>query len=127
MRALAQAAEAAGFDSFWFPDHLLSEEEDHGFWDAFTVLSAIAALTQRITIGALVACASFRTPGLVAKIADTLDEVSEGHFVLGFGAGWSQPEHAAFGYPCDHLTGRFEEALQIIVPLLRNGQVDFTG
>jgi alkanesulfonate monooxygenase SsuD/methylene tetrahydromethanopterin reductase-like flavin-dependent oxidoreductase (luciferase family) len=67
---------------------MLSEEEDQGFWDAFTVLSAIAALTQRITIGSLVACASFRTPGLVAKIADTLDEVSQGRFVLGLGSGW---------------------------------------
>ncbi len=127
MRALALAAEAAGFDSFWLPDHLLSEEEDQGFWDAFTILSAIAALTQRITIGSLVACASFRNPGLVAKIADTLDEVSQGRFVLGLGAGWYQPEHAAFGYPFDHLTERFEEALQIIVPLLRDGQADFSG
>jgi alkanesulfonate monooxygenase SsuD/methylene tetrahydromethanopterin reductase-like flavin-dependent oxidoreductase (luciferase family) len=127
IRALALAAEAAGFDSFWLPDHLLSEGEDQGFWDVFTVLSAIAALTQRITIGSPVACASFHNPGPVAKIADTLDEVSQGRFVLGLGSGWYQPEHAAFGYPFDHLTERFEEALQIIVPLLRDGQADFSG
>lgn len=91
------------------------------------MLSALAAVTTRITLGPLVACTSFRPPALLAKMADTLDEISGGRFILGLGAGWHQPEYEAFGYPFDHLASRFEEALQIIVPLLREGHVDFQG
>lgn len=60
-------------------------------------------------------------------MSDTLDEISSGRFILGLGAGWHQPEYEAFGYPFDHLASRFEEALQVIVPLLREGHVDFQG
>jgi len=74
-----------------------------------------------------VACTSFRSPTLLAKMADTLDEISGGRFILGLGAGWHQPEYEAFGFPFDHLASRFEEALQVIVPLLREGHVDFQG
>jgi alkanesulfonate monooxygenase SsuD/methylene tetrahydromethanopterin reductase-like flavin-dependent oxidoreductase (luciferase family) len=91
------------------------------------MLSALAAVTTRITLGSIVACTSFRPPALLAKMADALDEVSGGRFVLGLGAGWHRPEYEAFGYPFDHLASRFAEALQIIVPLLRQGQVDFQG
>jgi alkanesulfonate monooxygenase SsuD/methylene tetrahydromethanopterin reductase-like flavin-dependent oxidoreductase (luciferase family) len=69
----------------------------------------------------------FRNPALLAKMAVTLDEVSGGRLILGLGAGWHQPEFDAFGYPFDHLAGRFEEGLKIIAPLLRQGQVDFAG
>jgi alkanesulfonate monooxygenase SsuD/methylene tetrahydromethanopterin reductase-like flavin-dependent oxidoreductase (luciferase family) len=84
-------------------------------------------VTSRVTIGPFVACTGFRNPALLAKMADTLDEVSGGRLILGLGAGWHEPEYTAFGYPFDHLAGRFEEALQIIVPLLREGHVDFRG
>ena len=80
-----------------------------------------------MTLGPFVACTSFRNPALLAKMADTLDEVSGGRLILGLGAGWHQPEFDAFGYPWDHLVGRFEEALRVIVPLLREGHVDFRG
>lgn len=129
-QALAQAAEATGFASFWLPDHVIfrfPEQEERGTWEAYTFLSALAAVTKSITLGPLVACTSFRNPALLAKMADTLDEISDGRSILGLGAGWHEPEYAAFGYPFDHLAGRFEEALKIIVPLLHVGQVDFTG
>ena len=83
--------------------------------------------TSRIELGPFVACNSFRNPALLAKMAVTLDEVSDGRLVLGIGAGWHEPEYHAFGYPYDHRVGRFEEALQIIAPLLREGRVDFEG
>ena len=83
------------------------------------MLSAIASITSRVTLGPFVACTSFREPALLAKMADTLDEVSGGRLLLGLGAGYHVPEYTAFGYPHDHLAGRFEEALQIILPLLR--------
>jgi alkanesulfonate monooxygenase SsuD/methylene tetrahydromethanopterin reductase-like flavin-dependent oxidoreductase (luciferase family) len=128
--ALTQAAEQIGLDSLWLADHLLARmpnEPEQGVWDVFTFLSALAVQTQKILLGPLVACTSFRNPGLLAKIAVGLDELSEGRFILGLGAGWHEPEYTAFGYPFDHRAARFEEALQIIVPLLREGKVDFQG
>jgi probable F420-dependent oxidoreductase len=130
IRAMAQAAEAAGFDSFWLADHLIFREpgeEEKGAWESLTFLSALAATTPRVSIGSLVACTSFRNPALLAKMADSLDEISDGRFILGLGAGWHEPEYTAFGYPFDHRAGRFEEALRIIAPLLREGHMDFAG
>ncbi len=130
VRALTQAAEHAGFDSAWFEDHFIARfpnRDETGVWEVFTMLGALAASTSRITLGPLVACTSFRNPALLAKIADTMDEISGGRFILGLGAGWHKPEYTAFGYPFDHLAARFEEALHIIVPLLREGHVDFAG
>jgi alkanesulfonate monooxygenase SsuD/methylene tetrahydromethanopterin reductase-like flavin-dependent oxidoreductase (luciferase family) len=80
-----------------------------------------------VQLGTLVMCVPFRNPAVLAKMADTVDEISQGRLILGLGAGWHQPEFDAFGLPFDHKVDRFEEALQIIVPLLREGRVDFTG
>jgi probable F420-dependent oxidoreductase len=129
MKGWAQAAETTGFASFWVADHLIfrSGEKEGGIWEAFTMLGALAAVTERIQLGPMVACTSFRNPALLAKIADTLDEISGGRSILGLGAGWHEPEYQAFGYPFDHLASRFEEALQVAVPLLQGETVDFTG
>ncbi|HVB65558.1 MAG TPA: LLM class flavin-dependent oxidoreductase [Nitrolancea sp.] len=130
LRDLALAAEAVGLDSFWLPDHLIyrpHEPEQLGCWEIFTTLGALANATSKIALGSFVAATSFRNPALVAKMAATLDEISNGRFLLGLGAGNWEPEHTAFGYPFDHRASRFEEALQIIAPLLREGSVDFHG
>jgi probable F420-dependent oxidoreductase len=130
MAALARRAEEIGFDSFWVPDHLLyrfPQVHPQGAWDAWSLLAALAATTERMEIGPLVACTSFRNPTLIAKMADTIDEISGGRLILGLGAGWHEPEYTAFGYPFDHRVSRFEEALQIITALLRTGHVDFQG
>jgi probable F420-dependent oxidoreductase len=132
VQQMAQEAERIGLDSFWVADHFLYRPPQEGAqlvgqWEAFTFLSALAAATSRITLGPMVAATSFRNPALLAKMADSLDEISDGRFVLGVGAGWHKPEYDAFGYPFDRLAGRFEEALQVIVPLLREGKVDFHG
>ena len=129
-KAMAQAAEQMGFDSIWAADHLISRmagADEEGVWECFTLLGALAAATSRVTLGPLVACTSFRNPGLLAKMADTVDEISGGRFVLGLGAGWHEPEYQAFGYPFDHLATRFEESLEIIVPLIRKGSVSYHG
>lgn len=129
-RALALAAEGAGLDSVWVYDHLYIHHEGReptGCWEGWTVWTALAEATERVELGALVLCTAFRNPALLAKMAITLDEVSEGRIVLGLGAGWHKPEFDAFGYPYDHLASRFEEALQIIAPLVREGEVDFQG
>jgi probable F420-dependent oxidoreductase len=122
--------EAAAFDAIWVYDHLLYRwpgRATDGIWECWTMLSALAEATDRVELGTLVACTQFRNPALLAKMAVTLDEVSGGRFTLGVGAGWHRPEFDAFGFPFDHRVGRFEEALQIIAPLLREGRVDFAG
>src|SRR5919199_1785390 len=130
VRDLAVQAEEAGFDVVWLYDHLLyryPERGTLGVWEGWTFLAAIAEATQRAELGTIVMCTAFRNPALLAKMAETLDEVSEGRLILGLGAGWHQPEFDAFGIPFDHKAGRFEEALQIIVPLIKEGRVDFRG
>jgi alkanesulfonate monooxygenase SsuD/methylene tetrahydromethanopterin reductase-like flavin-dependent oxidoreductase (luciferase family) len=129
-RAMAVQAEAAGFDSIWVFDHLLLRYPDQppeGVWECWTVLSALAEATQRVEIGALVICTAFRSPALLAKMAVTLDEVSNGRLILGLGSGWHQPEFDGIGIPFDAKVDRFAEALAIIAPLLREGRTSFAG
>lgn len=130
IKSTAIRCEEFGFDSLWVYDHLLYREKKDqtlGIWEAWTMLSALAAVTSRVTLGTLVSCNSFRNPALLAKMAHTVDEISGGRLVLGVGAGWNQPEYDAFGYPFDHRVDRFEEAMKIIHPLLKEGRVDFSG
>jgi probable F420-dependent oxidoreductase len=127
---MARAAEDAGFDSIWLGDHLLYRGDDRaerGPWEAWTMLSALAAVTERVTLGPLVACTAFHPPGVIAKMAATIDEVSGGRFVLGLGAGWNREEFAAFGLPYDRRVSRFEEAFAIIRGMLAGERVDARG
>ncbi len=120
-RSMARAAEDAGFDSIWVGDHLLYRGDgkpERGPWEAWTLLSALAAVTDRVRLGPLVACAAFHPPGLIAKAAATIQEVSGGRFVLGLGAGWNEHEFRAFGIPFDRRVDRFEEAFTVIRRLL---------
>jgi alkanesulfonate monooxygenase SsuD/methylene tetrahydromethanopterin reductase-like flavin-dependent oxidoreductase (luciferase family) len=130
LREMVQTAEAIGLDSVWVGDHLLYRWEDapsRGPWEAWTALTAIAAVTERVQIGPLVACTSFHNPAMLAKKAATLDEISGGRLILGLGAGWNETEYRAFGFPYDHRVSRFEEAFTIIRTLLRDGRCDFDG
>jgi len=128
--AMARAAEAIGLDSLWVGDHLLYRSPDRparGPWEAWSMLAALAASTERIQLGPLVAATSFRTPALLAKMAATVDEISGGRLILGLGAGWNETEYRAFGFPFDQRVARFEEAFTIIRTLLREGRIDFEG
>ncbi|MGH2456908.1 MAG: LLM class flavin-dependent oxidoreductase [Candidatus Limnocylindria bacterium] len=131
IRALALQAEAIGFDTIWAPDELLwrsAPDKERGFWDGVAMMGALAAVTSRIKVGSWVMSALHRNPGIVAKCVETLDEISGGRFVFGLGAGHAWPGQAtAFGLPEDNIYARYEEALQIIVPLLRGGRADFAG
>ena len=88
---------------------------------------AVAAATSRIKVGTWVLSALHRNPGITAKAVETLDEISGGRFVFGLGSGHAGRQAHAFGLPEDHVIGRFEEAVEIIVPLLRDGRADFEG
>lgn len=143
MQERARHAETVGFDSIWLVDHLMFRRDDTpmnrnapadpersdwvGLWECWTVLSALAAVTSRVELGTLVTCTAYRNPAMLAKIAETVDEISGGRVVLGLGAGDHPSEFEAFGYPWERRVSRFEEALQVTVPLLREGHVDFDG
>jgi len=130
IRSLAVQAEVGGLDSLWVYDHFLFRspgEPDDGIHEAWTVLTAVAAVTERVQVGSIVLGTGFRPPALTAKMAATADEIANGRLILGLGTGWYEPEYHAFGYPFDHRAGRFEEALAIIVPLTRGERVTAHG
>lgn len=128
--AMTRLAEQAGFDSIWLGDHLLYRvegEPDRAPFEAWALLAALAGATERIALGPLVACTGFHNPAVLAKAAETVDEISGGRLILGLGAGWNRAEFEAFGVSYDRRVDRFEEAFTIIRSLLRDGRVDFAG
>jgi alkanesulfonate monooxygenase SsuD/methylene tetrahydromethanopterin reductase-like flavin-dependent oxidoreductase (luciferase family) len=128
--AMARSAEDVGFDSVWVGDHLLYRDDglpERGPWEAWTLLAGLATVTQRVAIGPLVTCTAFHLPGVLAKVAATVDEMSGGRLVLGLGAGWNEIEFRAFGIPFDRRASRFEEAFEIIRGLLAGRRVTFHG
>jgi probable F420-dependent oxidoreductase len=130
LRDMARTAEEVGFDSIWVGDHLLYRDDDlppRGPWEAWSVLAALAGITERVELGPLVASASFHNPAMLAKKAATVDEISGGRLIMGLGAGWNKTEYRAYGFPFDHRVDRFEEAFTIVRGLLRDGHVDFAG
>jgi alkanesulfonate monooxygenase SsuD/methylene tetrahydromethanopterin reductase-like flavin-dependent oxidoreductase (luciferase family) len=127
---MARAAEEVGFESIWLGDHLLYRgdgREERGPWEVWTQLAGIAAVTERAEIGPLVACTSFHPPGLIAKMAASVDEISGGRLVLGLGAGWNETEYRAFGLPYDRRVSRFEESFSIIRRILAGDRVQSAG
>jgi probable F420-dependent oxidoreductase len=130
VRTIALAVEASGFDSIWVGDHHLyrrSDPPERGPWEAWTQLAALAAVTSRVKLGPLVAATAFHPPGVLARMAASVDEVSGGRFVLGIGAGWNEAEFRAFGLPFDHLGSRFEESFEIVRGLLAGERVTLAG
>jgi alkanesulfonate monooxygenase SsuD/methylene tetrahydromethanopterin reductase-like flavin-dependent oxidoreductase (luciferase family) len=130
IRALAVRADEIGFDTVWTADELLwrpPDGETHGWWECVAMTGAVAAATSRVKVGTWVTSALHRNPGITAKAVETLDEISGGRFVFGLGSGHAGRQGHTFGLPEDHVFSRFEEALRIIVPLLRQGRADFEG
>src|ERR671910_552297 len=130
--AMARLAVEIGFDMLWLPDHFMLKLERHGgqargVWECWTTTAGIAAALPGIPIGTMVACTSFHNPGSIAKMAETVDDISQGNFVLGLGCGWHADEYHMYGLPFDHRVDRFEEALRIISPLVRTGRASFEG
>ena len=126
---LARLAEEGGADSLWLADHFFYRDQqvEIGLHEAFTLLTAVAAVTTRVQMGPLVACTSFRSAGMLAKIAATIDAVADGRFILGLGCGWHEAEYEAFGIPFDHRVGRFEEVVAAVRSMLHGERVTVDG
>lgn len=129
IRAVALTAERAGIDSVWYLDHFFLARAGGrlGVRECWTVLSALAGMTERVRLGSLVLCQSFRHPALLAKAAATLQEVSRGRLVLGLGAGWFEAEYREYGFPFDRRVARLEEYAAIVIRLLAGESVTFRG
>lgn len=127
---LARRAETLGFDSLWVGDHLLYRNDgrpERGPQEAWTLLAALAAVTSHVTFGPLVACTAFHPPGILAKMACTIDDISGGRLVLGLGAGWNEAEFTSFGLPFDHRASRFEETFTIVRSLTAGERITLHG
>jgi len=130
LAAMARAAEETGFDSLWVGDHLLYRGDgraERGPWDCWTTLAALAGVTERVELGPLVACTAFRPPGILARTAAAVDEMSGGRLRVALGAGWNEAEFRAFGLPFDRRIARFEEAFAIVRALLAGERVTCHG
>jgi F420-dependent oxidoreductase-like protein len=132
--AQAKAAEAAGYDRVFVMDHFYQLPQigaaDEPMFECYAMLSALAQHTKRVGLSALVTCNTYRNPALLAKAVTTLDHVSNGRATLGIGCGWFEKEHVGLGFEFGTFTDRFEkleEALQIIVPMLRGERPTFSG
>jgi len=133
----AQRAEALGFDSVWISDHFFLDLARYGgsavpfgTIEPFTALAALATATERVRLGTLVACAPFRHPAHVAKMATAIDLISGGRFDLGLGAGWYEPEFGAFGYELAPTGDRFamlEESVEVVAGLFAEGPFTHEG
>ena len=129
---VAREAEELGFDSIWLFDHFHTTPDptDELTFEAFTSLSALAALTNRVRLGHIVTCASYRNPALEAKMISTLDTISGGRMELGIGAGWKREEWEAYGYDFPETPERLkilEESLEIITRMFQPGRASFEG
>ena len=130
LAAIARAAEEEGFGSLWVGDHLLYRGDrgpERGPWDCWATLGWLAGITDRIDLGPLVACVAFHPPGVLARQAAAIGELSAGRLVVALGAGWNEPEFRAFGLPFDRRVARFEEAFEIIRRLLDGERVTYRG
>ena len=122
---MARLAEESNFDSIWVPDRFQMGEI--GVWESTTMLSAIAAVTSKVALGTAVIRSIYRNPTLLAKIVASIEEISGGRLILGLGAGSDEGDNRQFGYPEDHPFSRFEEALTVVLSLLRTGSAEHSG
>jgi len=119
------AVEPDALNSEWF---VLENTGENPFQTKNCTLSVSRrGSKKRVELGSIVMCTAFRNAALLAKMAATLDHLSDGRLILGVGCGWHDPEYEAFGYPTDHKVGRFEEALTVIRGLIREGRADLAG
>jgi F420-dependent oxidoreductase-like protein len=130
--AVAQQADALGYESIWLFDHFhtVPVPTDEITFESFTTLAALAALTRRVRLGHIVICTAFRNPALTAKMISTMDVISGGRMELGIGAGWKRDEWLAYGYGFPDTAERLAmlaDHLGVIDAMLRPGHATFHG
>jgi F420-dependent oxidoreductase-like protein len=132
--AQAREAQSVGFDSVFVMDHFyqlpMLGSPDQPMLEAYTALGALATATEDVLLGTLVTGNTYRNPTLLAKIITTLDVISQGRAVLGIGTGWFELEHDQLGFEFGTFTERFaklDEALEIILPMIKGERVSFSG
>ena len=132
VKSLATHAEQTGWDGIWLADHFMPNAEDTSApWpEAWTTLAALAATVPRIRLGTLVTGNTYRHPAVLAKMAATVDHISEGRVVLGLGSGWQENEHEKYGIPfytVKKRLERLEEACQVIKGLFEKTSATVDG
>jgi alkanesulfonate monooxygenase SsuD/methylene tetrahydromethanopterin reductase-like flavin-dependent oxidoreductase (luciferase family) len=127
IRDMALTAEAAGFDSLWTEDHQWGPRRGGDPWEAWSVLSALAAITRRVELGPIVASTNFHAPGILARKAAAVQEISGGRLILGIGAGSAPVEYPMLGLPIDHPVSRFEESFEIMRRLFAGERFAYAG
>jgi F420-dependent oxidoreductase-like protein len=130
-KAAALEVERLGFDSVWFNDHLYGiPMPPIPIFEAWTALSAVAAVTERVELGTLVTPVGFRNPALLAKVVATLDQISGGRVIVGLGSGWFAQEYEGYGIPfppVQQRLGELEEAIELMRRMWSEPQVTFDG
>ncbi len=123
--------EELGFDTAWVVDHFMAaDDEDTPYLEAWSLIAALGVQTERLRFGVLVSGNTYRNPGLLAKMAVTIDHATGGRVELGIGAGWWEREHRAYSFPFPSAADRIamlEEAIQVIDRLQRERRVTFRG
>ncbi|HYB98307.1 MAG TPA: TIGR03560 family F420-dependent LLM class oxidoreductase [Candidatus Limnocylindrales bacterium] len=131
LRSRARLVEELNYDGLWLVDHFWAGGmPDLDFLEAWTALAALAEATQRIRIGQMVTCNSYRNPALVAKMAATVDNISGGRLELGMGAGWMEEEYRAYGYDFPSMRTRLaqlEEGLELMTRMFEQPRATFHG
>lgn len=135
VRDLAHQAERGPWHGIWYADHFMPNSDDGTTVsgpvnECWSMIAAIAAVTNRLRIGSLVSPTTFRHPAVLANTAASIDQISSGRLILGIGAGWQVNEHRAYGVdmlgPADRVD-RFEEAIQVVSRLLNTDRTTFRG
>ena len=132
MTQVGLVAEQAGYDSIWVYDHFhtVPTPEIEACFEAWTITAALARDTSRIKLGQMVTCNGYRNPALLAKIASTVDVLSNGRLLCGLGAGWYEHEWRAYGYDYPELRDRmraFKEACEIVIKMWTEEKASFQG
>ena len=131
LKRRAELAEAVGFGTVWVADELQWESEGwdgaRNWWECVAIVGAVAAITEQVEIGTWVLSALHRNPGVTARAAEAIDEISGGRFIFGLGSGHAGRQGEAFGFPSDYTVSRYEEALAIITELRDDGVSTFDG
>ena len=132
MTSVAKAIEASGYESLWVYDHFhtVPVPTQEVTYEAWTLMSALAAVTDTVRLGQMCTCNSYRPPGYLAKVASSIDVISGGRVEMGIGAGWYEHEYQGYGYDFDKPSiriGRLREAVEIMQALWTEDEVSYDG